>query len=269
MKGIITSVARRSGALIRSSSARPGSAAAVAACGDAVFPSSSSSSAAATTTLAAPASAAPGSRFFSSMTTFRGQQQQQQWRGEGCRVLSSAKGSGGGWSAASSSSNTTSTRSSSSISSRSSSSGGGSVSRPLLKPMRSVLYTPGSSRHLYKIREIACDVSLIDLEVRDRQNCPLFTFCFIMSFDDSRGGGCPPIHHITRVLCVIHTPVVQNDVCVLGPQQQSTCTFEVQLTANCYYYCSASLCCTQRWYSIVRAQASRPQSFSAVVFECI
>lgn len=39
------------------------------------------------------------------------------------------------------------------------------VARPALKPMRSVLYTPGSSRHLYKIRDIACDVSLIDLEV--------------------------------------------------------------------------------------------------------
>ena len=38
--------------------------------------------------------------------------------------------------------------------------GGGQV-----KPMRSVLYTPGSSRHLYKIRDIACDASLIDLEV--------------------------------------------------------------------------------------------------------
>lgn len=48
----------------------------------------------------------------------------------------------------------------------SSSSSGGSA-KPLLKPMRSVLYTPGSSRHLYKIREIACDASLIDLEVRD------------------------------------------------------------------------------------------------------
>eukprot|EP00752_Nemacystus_decipiens_P004441 g4054.t1 len=45
----------------------------------------------------------------------------------------------------------------------SSSSSGGSA-KPLLKPMRSVLYTPGSSRHLYKIREIACDASLIDLE---------------------------------------------------------------------------------------------------------
>lgn len=40
------------------------------------------------------------------------------------------------------------------------------VARPSLKPMRSVLYTPGSSRHLYKIREMACDVSLIDLEVK-------------------------------------------------------------------------------------------------------
>lgn len=39
------------------------------------------------------------------------------------------------------------------------------VARPALKPMRSVLYTPGSSRHLYKIRDIACDFSLIDLEV--------------------------------------------------------------------------------------------------------
>lgn len=50
---------------------------------------------------------------------------------------------------------------------RSSSSGSsGGSAKPLLKPMRSVLYTPGSSRHLYKIREIACDASLIDLEVR-------------------------------------------------------------------------------------------------------
>ncbi|CAM9913593.1 unnamed protein product, partial [Ectocarpus sp. 12 AP-2014] len=48
--------------------------------------------------------------------------------------------------------------------SSSSSSGSGGLAKPLLKPMRSVLYTPGSSRHLYKIREIACDASLIDLE---------------------------------------------------------------------------------------------------------
>lgn len=37
--------------------------------------------------------------------------------------------------------------------------------RSYVKPTRSVLYTPGSSRQLYKIREIACDASLIDLEV--------------------------------------------------------------------------------------------------------
>lgn len=37
--------------------------------------------------------------------------------------------------------------------------------RGYVKPTRSVLYTPGSSRHLYKIRDIACDASLIDLEV--------------------------------------------------------------------------------------------------------
>lgn len=49
--------------------------------------------------------------------------------------------------------------------SSSSSAGGASSPRPMLKPMRSVLYTPGSSRHLYKIRDIACDASLIDLEV--------------------------------------------------------------------------------------------------------
>lgn len=49
--------------------------------------------------------------------------------------------------------------------SSSSSSNSGGLAKPLLKPMRSVLYTPGSSRHLYKIREIACDASLIDLEV--------------------------------------------------------------------------------------------------------
>lgn len=48
-------------------------------------------------------------------------------------------------------------------SSRSCSSSSGPT-KPLLKPMRSVLYTPGSSRHLYKIRDIACDASLIDLE---------------------------------------------------------------------------------------------------------
>lgn len=47
------------------------------------------------------------------------------------------------------------------------------VARPTLKPMRSVLYTPGSSRHLYKIREIACDVSLIDLEVKLVVRCEL------------------------------------------------------------------------------------------------
>lgn len=51
-------------------------------------------------------------------------------------------------------------------SSRSCSSSSGPT-KPLLKPMRSVLYTPGSSRHLYKIRDIACDASLIDLEVRE------------------------------------------------------------------------------------------------------
>lgn len=44
--------------------------------------------------------------------------------------------------------------------------------KPLLKPMRSVLYTPGSSRHLYKIRDIACDASLIDLEVRQSSGHP-------------------------------------------------------------------------------------------------
>ncbi|CAN0508321.1 unnamed protein product [Scytosiphon promiscuus] len=38
--------------------------------------------------------------------------------------------------------------------------------------MRSVLYTPGSSRHLYKIRDIACDASLIDLEVRQSSGHP-------------------------------------------------------------------------------------------------
>ncbi|CAM9592035.1 unnamed protein product [Ectocarpus fasciculatus] len=54
--------------------------------------------------------------------------------------------------------------SSSRRSSSSSSSESGGLAKPLLKPMRSVLYTPGSSRHLYKIREIACDASLIDLE---------------------------------------------------------------------------------------------------------
>lgn len=53
-------------------------------------------------------------------------------------------------------------------SSSSSSSDSGGLAKPLLKPMRSVLYTPGSSRHLYKIREIACDASLIDLEVGAR-----------------------------------------------------------------------------------------------------
>lgn len=53
-----------------------------------------------------------------------------------------------------------------SCASRSCSSSSGPT-KPLLKPMRSVLYTPGSSRHLYKIRDIACDASLIDLEVRE------------------------------------------------------------------------------------------------------
>lgn len=56
-------------------------------------------------------------------------------------------------------------------SSRSCSSSSGPT-KPLLKPMRSVLYTPGSSRHLYKIRDIACDASLIDLEVRQSSGFP-------------------------------------------------------------------------------------------------
>lgn len=56
-------------------------------------------------------------------------------------------------------------------SSRSCSSSSGPT-KPLLKPMRSVLYTPGSSRHLYKIRDIACDASLIDLEVRPISGYP-------------------------------------------------------------------------------------------------
>lgn len=52
--------------------------------------------------------------------------------------------------------------------------GGDGSDRPALKPMRSVLYTPGSSRHLYKVKSIACDASLIDLEVRDYWSLCLF-----------------------------------------------------------------------------------------------
>lgn len=63
-------------------------------------------------------------------------------------------------------------RRSAASSSRSCSSSSGPA-KPLLKPLRSVLYTPGSSRHLYKIRDIACDASLIDLEVRQSSGYPL------------------------------------------------------------------------------------------------